>query len=155
MTFGLISDTHGYWDPQFEKHLRHVDHIIHAGDIGPETLLDRLEAIAPTTAVRGNTDWNPNLPETACLTRNGTQILVCHIVTPSLTPQAQCPQLLTLRPQIVVFGHTHKRHQSKIDSTLFINPGYAGSRRPGTERSLAFLTLAATKEPEVVFRELD
>jgi len=53
---GVISDTHNFFDPKIPGLFNGVEHILHAGDIGlPRILLD-LEAIAPVTAVSGNTD---------------------------------------------------------------------------------------------------
>lgn len=31
---GIISDTHGYWDPRYETYLGEMDEVWHAGDIG-------------------------------------------------------------------------------------------------------------------------
>ncbi|MFA5192251.1 MAG: metallophosphoesterase family protein, partial [Verrucomicrobiia bacterium] len=53
MKIGLISDTHGHLDPQISALFAGVEHILHAGDIGSESLLDALRAIAPVTAVLG------------------------------------------------------------------------------------------------------
>ena len=47
MRLGIISDTHGLLRPEVFEVFREVDHILHAGDIGPAALLDELEAIAP------------------------------------------------------------------------------------------------------------
>ncbi|TFG45856.1 MAG: metallophosphoesterase, partial [Gemmatimonadales bacterium] len=56
MRLGIISDTHGLLRPEVFEVFREVDHILHAGDIGPLDILTELEAIAPVTAVFGNTD---------------------------------------------------------------------------------------------------
>ena len=56
MRLGIISDTHGLLRPEVFEIFSEVDRIIHAGDIGPPELLTELEAIAPVTAVYGNTD---------------------------------------------------------------------------------------------------
>ena len=53
---GVISDTHGYLDPQVLEAFAGVDHIIHAGDIMDAATLEALEGIAPVTAVAGNMD---------------------------------------------------------------------------------------------------
>ena len=55
-TIGIISDTHGLLRPEVYEAFHHVDRIIHAGDIGNENILQKLENIAPVTAVRGNMD---------------------------------------------------------------------------------------------------
>ena len=56
MLIGVISDTHGLLRPEALVALQGSDRIIHAGDIGDPTILDRLSEIAPVTAVRGNVD---------------------------------------------------------------------------------------------------
>jgi len=53
---GIISDTHGVLRPQVFEIFREVDHILHGGDIGRLDLLVELEALAPVTAVYGNSD---------------------------------------------------------------------------------------------------
>ena len=63
---GVISDTHGLLRREAISALQGSDHIIHAGDIGDAAILDRLNEIAPVTAVRGNVDkgsWAQKIPE--------------------------------------------------------------------------------------------
>jgi uncharacterized protein len=40
---GVIADTHGLFDSAILRHFRCVDHILHAGDIGKRSVIDRLE----------------------------------------------------------------------------------------------------------------
>ena len=47
MRLGVIADTHGLLRPEVFEVFAGVDHIIHAGDIGPLDILTELEAIAP------------------------------------------------------------------------------------------------------------
>ena len=56
MQVGIISDTHGLTRPEALAALRGSDLIIHAGDVGKPDVIDRLRAIAPVVAVRGNID---------------------------------------------------------------------------------------------------
>jgi putative phosphoesterase len=56
MRIGLISDTHGRLDSRVVEIFEGVDRILHAGDIGGEEILAELGAVAPVTAVLGNTD---------------------------------------------------------------------------------------------------
>jgi putative phosphoesterase len=56
MRIGLISDTHGLLRPEVLDAFAHVDHILHAGDVGGEHVLDALRDLAPVIAVRGNVD---------------------------------------------------------------------------------------------------
>ena len=54
---GIISDTHSYWDPRYAEHFKDCDEIWHAGDIGSEAVINRLEALVPKLrAVYGNAD---------------------------------------------------------------------------------------------------
>ena len=90
MKLGLISDTHGFLDPRLPKIFRGVDHIFHAGDIGPDRLLAQLESIAPVTAVLGNTDSSNWIRLTETLTLGGRKFLIHHIVSPhSLTAELE------------------------------------------------------------------
>ena len=82
MRIGVISDTHAFLDPRVEKLFAGVDHILHAGDVGPHMLLHELEAIAPVTAVVGNTDAGLNLNLTEVVELGGRKFLVHHIVDP-------------------------------------------------------------------------
>ncbi len=56
MKIGIISDTHNFLDPKIPRLLEGVEHILHAGDVGSQSIILQLEAIAPTNAVSGNTD---------------------------------------------------------------------------------------------------
>jgi predicted phosphodiesterase len=56
VTIGIISDTHGLLRPEVVNALAGCDHILHAGDVGDNQVLERLARIAPVTAVRGNMD---------------------------------------------------------------------------------------------------
>ena len=41
---GLISDTHGWLDPEVQKHFAQCDEIWHAGDIGDLNVLHQLQS---------------------------------------------------------------------------------------------------------------
>ena len=139
MKIGIISDTHGLLRPQVFEHFEGVEHILHAGDLGPLELLAELEAIAPVTIVWGNTDGMEvcaRLPETAMLTLDGIQVVVIHgHQLGSPTPR----RLAAAHPGagLVVFGHTHQPLVERIGDTLLVNPGSAGPRRFSQPVSLA------------------
>ena len=57
MFIGLISDTHGVFDPQFREFLEPVDEIWHAGDFGGGMeLAEEIAAFKPLIGVSGNCD---------------------------------------------------------------------------------------------------
>jgi putative phosphoesterase len=70
MIIGVVADTHGLLRSQVIAALRGSDFIIHAGDIGDPEILDKLEEIAPVTAVRGSVDrgaWAKKIRQPKCL----------------------------------------------------------------------------------------
>lgn len=141
MKLGLISDTHGFLDPRLPQIFSGVNHILHAGDIGPDFLIAQLGEIAPVTAVLGNNDNSPCFPLTQVAEFFGVKFLIHHIVSPrSLTDELQT-RIAKEQPDVVMFGHTHKQFEQRINDVLFVNPGYAGKPKLGAERSVALLEI--------------
>jgi putative phosphoesterase len=144
MRLGVISDTHGLVRPEVFRAFEQVDHIVHAGDIGPLDLLTELEAVAPVTAVYGNTDGpevRRRLPQVAHVELEGFDIVVTHgdqLGTP--TPEglnAAFPDA-----QIIIYGHTHRPLLTVVDVVVTVmNPGGAGHRRFGLPPSVGILEL--------------
>ena len=123
---GLISDTHGLLRPEAFQALEGCELIIHAGDVGNPEILEKLRAIAPVVAVRGNVDrgeWAAQLPETAVVEARSVRIYVLHDV-----------HELDVDPAaagfgIVVSGHSHKASREDRGGVMYVNPGAAGPRR--------------------------
>ena len=141
MKIGVISDTHGYLDPLVEKIFDGVDHILHAGDIGYAVLILELEFIAPVTAVLGNNDGGLAFKETESLVLAERKTIVHHIVNPHSLADKIGNRVRRERPDLVVFGHTHKKFSETVHGVHYFNPGYAGKPKFGAERSVAILEL--------------
>ena len=140
MKIGVISDTHNFFDPRIPQLFLRVEHILHAGDIGLPGILVELERIAPVTAVSGNTDDDGfRYRDTQLVELEGRKFLLHHIVDPQRLTEALQATIAREKPEVVVFGHTHKPFCEKFGETLYFNPGYAGKSRFGMERSVAFL----------------
>lgn len=137
---GILSDTHGFLDPKIPELFKGVDHIVHAGDIGLPWLILELEDIAPVTAVLGNTDTGLEFKETELLELEGRKFLVHHVVDVNAPRERINKRIIRENPDVVVFGHTHKRFCETIGQTLYFNPGYAGKPRFNLPRSVAVLT---------------
>jgi len=137
---GLISDTHDYLDPQIAKLFKGVDQILHAGDIGMPALLLELGLVAPVAAVGGNTD-DPafRYPLTRKLKLSGKSFVLHHIVDPHDLRDDLKSLLAKERPDVVLFGHTHKPYCKHLDGTWFFNPGYAGKQRFKLPRTVALM----------------
>ena len=138
MRIGVISDTHGYLDPRIRHIFRGVEHILHGGDIGPTSLILELERIAPVTAVLGNTDVGLDVRETERVELNSRKFLLHHIVDVG-APERVLGRATQEKPDVVVFGHSHKPHEQMISGILFLNPGYAGKPRFDLPRTVAIL----------------
>ena len=139
MKIGVISDTHGFLDPRVPKLFEGVDHILHGGDVGAATVLFQLENIAPVTAVLGNVDVGMTLKLTEVVQLGGKKFLLHHIVEPRNLRQDLSETIVRARPDVVVFGHTHKPFCETIGGTLFLNPGYTGQQRFNLPRTAALL----------------
>jgi uncharacterized protein len=152
---GVISDTHGFLDPRIQTIFRSVDHIFHAGDIGPMSLISQIEGLAPVTAVTGNTDFGVDYPATAVISLEDKKFVIHHIVSLGSPHQPITATLERENPDAVIFGHTHRQCCQKHEDVLYVNPGYAGRARRGTERSVAILTLDTELGIETEFISLD
>jgi putative phosphoesterase len=144
MRLGVIADTHGLLRPEVFDLFGQVDHILHAGDVGPLELLVELEALAPVTAVYGNTDGfevRARLPQVARVELDGFRLVVTHgdqfgSPTPEKVQQA-FPDA-----EILIFGHTHRPLLTLVDVVVTVmNPGGAGPRRFDLPPSVGILEL--------------
>jgi len=142
MRLGLISDTHGLLRPEVFTVFEGVDHIVHAGDVGALDILTELEALAPVTAVWGNTDgWEvrQRLPEVARVTLGGVEVVVVHGQQfGSPTPQRVAA---VHEGGLVVFGHSHRPLIETVADALVVNPGSAGPRRFRDPITVALATI--------------
>ena len=158
LTVGLLSDTHiphrlHHLPEAVLEALSGVDLILHAGDVDDPSALERLRAIAPVYAVRGNihiqdlSDGGAVLPALVELQLAEQRIVLTHghqpgllgfflkgldVVTQwmGLTDNGQINQrtarrLVCLYPDadIIVFGHSHRAHVERVGRALLVNPG--------------------------------
>jgi putative phosphoesterase len=123
---GLISDTHGLLRPEVVAFLEGSDHIVHGGDICDSSILEKLAAIAPVTAVRGNNDrgaWAASLRETELFKLGEVFVYAIH----DLAELDIEPASAGVR--VVVSGHSHQPSVEHRGGVLYVNPGSAGPRR--------------------------
>lgn len=124
-TIGVIADTHGLMRPEALAALAGCERILHAGDIGKPSVLEALEEIGPVIAIRGNVDrdaWAERIPETLVLELSGHQVRLLHNI-------ADLDLRSSAKPDVVIFGHSHKAVNECRDGILYFNPGSAGPRR--------------------------
>ena len=126
MRIGVISDTHGLLRPEAAAALSGCVHILHAGDVGDDAILETLRKIAPLTVIRGNVDTTglcAALPAREAVELAGKLFYLVHR-----------REDLDLHPQAagiaaVVFGHSHRPDISWHAGVLYFNPGSAGPKR--------------------------
>ncbi len=135
---GVISDTHGLLRPRALYALAGVDHIIHAGDIGSQEVIETLLRLAPLTAVRGNVDleeWALAFPRSQTLELGQIRLYIIHdLHDMDLDPSAG-------GFAAVVSGHSHAPSSEVKEGVLYFNPGSAGRRRFQLPVTLGYLSI--------------
>lgn len=132
MNIGILSDTHSFYDPKIEHYFSQCHEIWHAGDIGDEEVLDKIESLVSTRAVYGNIDGQSIRSRTKnhlFFNIEGKKVLMLHIAGKigNYTPETR--SLIELyKPDLLVCGHSHilKIAFDKKFNLLYINPGAAG-----------------------------
>lgn len=132
---GIISDTHGLLRPEVMEILKTCDCIFHGDDINKPEILDQLRPLASIYAVRGNNDkeWAEGLARTLRFSIEGVEFFMTH------NKKDVAWNLENV--QVVIFGHTHKYLEQKIDGRLWLNPGSCGRRRFDQEITMAVMTV--------------
>jgi uncharacterized protein len=154
---GIISDTHGLLRPQVFTAFEGVEHILHAGDVGGPDILTALEAIAPVTAVWGNTDdWDIRalVPEVARVTLGGIDAVVIHGQQFG-SPAPKGVVAAHAGAGLVVFGHSHVPLIERVGGTLAVNPGSAGPKRFSRPATVALATIEGGRVEARLVRLLD
>lgn len=135
MKIGVISDTH---IPDKCEHIpktvlnafKHVDMIVHAGDMVDLDAIDELKSACPKiVAVAGNMDSQrimKKFPVKQVFEISGSKIGLMHgSGAPINLIKVLKNAFKNERPDIIIFGHSHKPMNEVIDGILFFNPGSA------------------------------
>ena len=155
---GIISDTHACWDDRYAVHFSVCDEIWHAGDIGSESLAERLEEVRPLRAVCGNIDGvelRLRYPETAHFTVEDRRVMMTHIggYPGHYDPHIR-GELFRTKPDIFIAGHSHilKVMFDPRLQCLHINPGAAGKYGIHKVRTLVRIVIdgASIKDLEII-----
>ncbi len=159
MRVGVVSDTHGYVHPKLFEVFEGVERILHAGDITTVDVIDDLSAIAPVIAVHGNMDYPEVVirnPEDRLIQLAGKDIFMTHNGGMLLrNPLSFRTRVGGKRPDVFVWGHTHRPENKIVDNMLSLNPGVAGRLRTDHPSSAAILTLEPEELPHAEIVLLD
>ncbi len=147
---GIVADTHSAPHPALPARIAALDPalLLHAGDIGRDDVIDELEELRPTFAVRGNIDGNarPDSILLDFLAPDGARVLrllLLHIAVygPRLRKDA-ATRARRHGAQLVVCGHSHVPLIAKDRGLYVFNPGSVGPRRFQLPITLGVLTLS-------------
>jgi putative phosphoesterase len=129
---GLISDTHGFLDPDIVKFLENVDEIWHTGDIGSIEVIETIQLTKPLKAVYGNID-NMQIrllfPKVQMFSVEDVKVFMIHIGGyPGHYEKNIKEMLKESHAKIFIAGHSHilKVIPDKELKLLHLNPGAAG-----------------------------
>ena len=162
MRLGIVSDTHGYYHPELDDVFAGVDLILHAGDVGPVEVLDRLEALAPVVGVYGNVDGPPvrgRFKEHVRIRVGGIRLWMTHIGGhPGRWASGIGATLRADPPDLFVCGHSHILRVERVpslDRMLYLNPGAAGRQGFHQVKTCVRLTVedGAMSQAEVIHLE--
>jgi hypothetical protein len=161
---GLVSDTHlpercRALPPALFDAFRGVDLLLHAGDVGALSVLDRLGAIAPMVAVHGNDDTaeaRRELPYQQIVKAAGRRLLLTHAHYPDRADELASRRDDAWEPKLarraamgrragaplVVFGHTHVPMAFRYaDDISLINPGALAAPNAVSRQSVRSVAL--------------
>ncbi len=161
MKIGVISDTHipirskKIPEKVFE-YFKGAELILHAGDLIDLSVLDDLRQITPNVeAVSGNMDAagnSANLPIKKLLNVNGVKIGLIHgWGAPAELKSKIFDLFANEKPDVIVFGHSHKPEKTIFKNILFLNPGSPTDTVFASVNSVALLNIENGKvDAEIV-----
>jgi putative phosphoesterase len=129
---GILSDTHGFFNPLLFDFFKDCDELWHAGDWGDIQTFEKLKAFKPLKTVWGNIDGRElraEMPEINNFRIEGLSVCMLHIGGYPGHYSPQCKKEITrAKPDIMVCGHSHilKVMKDKNLNLMHFNPGAAG-----------------------------
>ncbi|AZR73810.1 YfcE family phosphodiesterase [Anoxybacter fermentans] len=135
---GVLSDTHiprraEGLPKEVIQGFKGVDLILHAGDIVEESVLKELEEIAPVYAVYGNCDppeLREKLPAKRIVEYAGFKIGLVHYSSPYGNTLGRLLETFEDdEVDAIVFGHSHRPYNDRVNGILIFNPGSPTDKR--------------------------
>lgn len=148
---GILSDTHGWIDPNIQGVLADADWIVHAGDVLGMSVLRTLEELVGrgrVVAVAGNNDVRvrgsngDELPTVAEVPLPGGTLVVTHGDQFGAAPPHRKLREAWPEARTIVYGHTHRLVCDQEALPWVLNPGAAGRTRVREGPSCLMLTVA-------------
>jgi len=147
----LLSDTHGYIDDAILNHVKTVDEVWHAGDIGDLKVTDAIKNIKPLKAVYGNIDDSQirtEFPEHNRFMCEDVDVWITHIGGYPKAYDIRVRDEIRLNtPKLFICGHSHilkVMPDSKLN-LLHMNPGAVGKHGFHKVRTMLRFTIDGNK----------
>lgn len=147
----LLSDTHGYIDKTILNHVKKVDEVWHAGDIGNIEVTDAIKELKPLRAVYGNIDSSKiraEFPEHNRFLCENIDVWITHIGGyPGRYDRRVREDIKVNPPKLFICGHSHilKVMNDKSLSLLHMNPGAIGKHGLHKVRTMLRFTIDSSK----------
>lgn len=148
---GLISDSHSYIDEGVLEHLKGVDEIWHAGDIGDLGVIDALPTDKQHRIVTGNIDDEDArrvYPEELWFEVEGLKVGILHIGgKPPRYAKGVKVKIKENNAGLFVCGHSHicKVEYDQQLNCLYMNPGAIGRHGFHVIRTMLLFEISAGK----------
>lgn len=139
MRIAVISDTHGLLRPEVMDIIQTSDTVIHGGDVDDLKILHEIKAAAdgkPLFIARGNNDRGLDLSASLKFEISGVKFFLVH-------NKNDIPK--NVDADVIIFGHSHKYYERKIDGKLWLNPGSCGKKRFNLPLTMAILNIESGK----------
>lgn len=158
----VLSDTHlpvraAKIPQKIIEQLKDADLIIHAGDYQTIEVVNRLQNYSHFIGVYGNMDSDDvadKLPEKIIINiKNGNKEFKIGVTHGSGPPEGLYVRVLHFfeeKPDCIIFGHSHKSLNEKIDDTLMFNPGSPTDTVFATINTFGILTINDEIKGEII-----
>jgi len=157
---GIISDTHGYFEPSLREFFKQCDEVWHAGDIGSMEVIQEMQVFPKIRAVYGNIDGTAvrqSFPSVMHFELEGIRVYLTHIGGyPGNYASGIKARLKELGTGLFVCGHSHilKVIPDPQLGLLHINPGAIGKNGFHQVRTAVRLKLSNGKPSELEVLEI-
>jgi hypothetical protein len=161
LRIAVLSDTHLQGPNQDliqlqESIFQDQDFVLHCGDLTAYAVWAYLDSHPGFYAVRGNMDmgaWSQDLPEVRLLWLQGLRVGLVHGHFCGTSPESLL-QCFEKEPDLVCFGHTHKRYWAEgLRQVKILNPG-SFSLPKGSSPGLALLQGQSRKDLHLQWMDL-
>jgi putative phosphoesterase len=144
LVIGIVSDTHGFLNPDIAHFITRCDIALHAGDImGADSLNALRPRLGHTLAVKGNNDAHSTwavcdhaqldeIPDVVELSLPGGTLVMEHshrFWDRDVNSIHSALRQAHPDAQMIVYGHTHIRTIDNSQEPTVVNPGAAGQTR--------------------------